>query len=60
MVEVPIPVSKIGASWVLKLKKETRQMLNITEEGEVLVVRKGEIDKNGSSEASGPENYDSE
>ena len=40
MMEVPRKVKKYGSSWVILLDKQTRQLLNIKEIGETLILKK--------------------
>ena len=41
MVEIPRQVTKYGSSWVILLDKQTKKLLNITEVGDTIILRKG-------------------
>jgi len=42
MIEVPRQVTKYGSSWVILLDKQTKKLLNITEVGETIILRKAD------------------
>ena len=39
-IETTRPVEKLGGSWVIKLDKGTRKMLNIEKEGDIITLSK--------------------
>lgn len=43
--EIPRNVSKLGGSWVIKLDTQTRQLLKIEKEGDVIILKKKEEEK---------------
>jgi hypothetical protein len=49
--EVPRPVEKIGSSWVIKLDKGTRKVMDIKEVGETIIIRKKRPNEDTPSES---------
>ena len=54
MVEIPRPVVKIGGSLAIRLDKDTRQLLQIENEGDIVILKRGD-DKIAAQPTEGTE-----